>query len=162
LITFASAAGALLMKFAAPPILKRWGYRQVLIINASLTAGTLALCATFSDQTPVALMIAVLLIGGFFRSLQFTAVNTLGFADITADRMSAATGFSAMAQQLGMSLGVGIAASAINLSMTVRGANVLGVPDMITGFVVISLCCALSVLSFRRLPPGAGASLQHK
>ena len=161
-ITFASGAGALLMKFAAPPILKRWGYRQVLIINAALTAATLALCATFSDQTPVAIMIAVLLIAGFFRSLQFTAVNTLGFADITPDRMSAATGFSAMAQQLGMSLGVGIAASAINLSMTVRGASVLAIPDMITGFVVISLCCALSILSFRRLPSNAGASLQHK
>ncbi len=162
LITFSSAAGALLMKFVASPILKRWGYRQVLIVNAALTAVTLALCVTFSDQTPVSLMIAVLLIAGFFRSLQFTAVNTLGFADITPDRMSAATGFSAMAQQLGMSLGVGIAASVLNLSMTVRGASDLAVPDMMSGFLVISLCCALSILSFRRLPSSAGESLQRE
>lgn len=161
-ITFASAAGALLMKFTAPPILKRWGYRRVLIINALLTGATLALCATFSDQTPIALMVAVLLIAGFFRSLQFTAVNTLGFADITPDRMSAATGFSAMAQQLGISLGVGIAASAINVSINIRGDNTLTIADMIAGFMVISLCCALSVLSFRRLPSSAGESLQRK
>jgi hypothetical protein len=162
LITFASAAGALLMKFTAPPILKRWGYRRVLMSNAVLTGAALALCSTFSDQTPVAIMIGVLLIGGFFRSLQFTAVNTLGFADITSDRMSSASGFSAMAQQLSISLGVGIAASAINVSMTVRGAQTLDSTDMMAGFITIGLLCALSALSFRRLSPTAGESLQKK
>jgi hypothetical protein len=162
LITFASAAGALLMKFTAPPILKRWGYRRVLMSNAVLTGAALAVCATFSDQTPVAVMIGVLLIGGFFRSLQFTAVNTLGFADIPSDRMSSASGFSAMAQQLSISLGVGIAASAINVSMNIRGATTLASSDLVAGFVTIGLFCALSVLSFRRLPASAGESLQKK
>lgn len=162
LITFASAAGALLMKFTARPILQRWGYRRVLMSNAVLTGGALALCSTFSDQTPVAIMIGVLLIGGFFRSLQFTAVNTLGFADIPADRMSSASGFSAMAQQLSISLGVGIAASAINVSMSIRGADALSSVDLVAGFVTIGLFCALSVLSFRRLAPSAGESLQSR
>ena len=114
LITFASAAGALLMKFVARPILQRWGYRKVLMVNAALTGAGLALCATFTSQTPMALMIGILLLAGFFRSLQFTAVNTLGFVDVPQDKMSLASGFSAMMQQLGISLGVGIAGSSFD------------------------------------------------
>lgn len=162
LITFASAAGALLMKFVAPPILKRWGYRQVLMVNAVLAGTSLALCATFTSQTPTALMIGILLMAGFFRSLQFTAVNTLGFVDVPQEKMSVASGFSAMMQQLGISLGVGIAASSINLSQLVRGGDALTSTDIITGFLVIGSCCVLSVLSFRRLPTTAGDALRYK
>ena len=102
---------------------------------------------------------------GFDRlsgALQYQIVNTLGFADIPADRMSSASGFSAMAQQLSISLGVGIAASAINISMKVRGANALTSVDLMAGFVTIGLFCALSALSFRRLAPTAGESLQNQ
>ena len=162
LITFASAAGALLMKFVAPPILKRWGYRQVLMSNALMTGLTLAVCALFTDQTPVAVLIGVLLLAGFCRSLQFTAVNTLGFADIPPEKMSTASGFSAMAQQLGISLGVGIAAGVINLSMSMRASDALSSTDIMAGFIVIGACCILSILSFRRLPADAGHALHRR
>ncbi len=94
LITFASAAGSLLMKFVATPIVKRFGFRRVLTVNALLTGGFVMVCAVFSATTPAWLMIAVLLLGGFFRSLQFTAVNTLTYADITQENMSRASSFA--------------------------------------------------------------------
>lgn len=162
LITFASAAGALLMKFVASPILKRWGYRRVLMVNAVLVGVSLSLCATFTKSTPAVVMISILLVAGFFRSLQFTAVNTLGFVDIPQEKMSVASGFSAMMQQLSISLGVGIAASAVNLSQLLRGGDALVSADIITGFIVIGLCCCCSVLSFRRLPLTAGDALRHR
>lgn len=162
LVSFASAAGALIMKLAARPVLERWGYKRVLTVNALLMSGTMALSALFTATTPVWVMIAVLLVAGFFRSLQFTAVNTLGFADITPEKMSAASSFSAMAQQLGISLGVAIAASVINLSMTLRGDQTPAQVDMAAAFVVIALCCGLSALSFRRLPDSAGESLRRR
>jgi EmrB/QacA subfamily drug resistance transporter len=162
LVTFASAAGALLMKFAASPILRRWGYRNVLMANALMTGLSLALCATFTDQTPIPVMIAILLGAGFFRSLQFTAVNTLGFVDVPPEKMSAASGFSAMLQQLGISLGIGIAASSINISQLVRGSPTLTTPDIVVGFLVIGACCALSVFSFWRLPRTAGDAFRKK
>lgn len=105
MITFASAAGALLMKFVATPIVTRYGFRRVLTINAILTGLFIVACAAFTPVTPAWAMIAVLLAGGFFRSLQFTAVNTLTYADIGPERMSRASSFAAMAQQLGISLG---------------------------------------------------------
>ncbi len=72
LITFTSTLGALIVKGAAPTVLKRFGFRNVLIANAILGGLSIAACAMFSAATPFWLMIAVLMIGGFFRSLQFT------------------------------------------------------------------------------------------
>jgi len=162
LITFASAAGALLMKFVAQPILHGLGFRRVLMVNAMLTGAFVIACVVFTPLTPAWLMILVLLFGGFFRSLQFTAVNTLTFADIPAEKMSRASSFSAMAQQLGISLGVAIAAATLHLSMLIRGAAKLETPDVLAGFVVIGLLCMLSSLSFRKLGVTDGAQLRHK
>lgn len=161
LITFASAAGALLMKFVATPIIQRFGFRQVLTINAMLTGVFIIACATFTATTPIWLMIGILLIGGFFRSLQFTAVNTLTYADMSPERMSRASSFAAMAQQLGISLGVGVAAVTLNLSMASRGETTIAVSDIMIAFVVIGVLCSLSTLSFRRLAPTAGELLQR-
>jgi EmrB/QacA subfamily drug resistance transporter len=161
LITFASAAGALLMKFVATPIIQRYGFRRVLTINALLTGGFLMACATFTPTTPVWLMIGILLIGGFFRSLQFTAVNTLTYADMSPERMSRASSFAAMAQQLGISLGVGVAAVTLNLSMASRGAHTISISDVMIAFVVIGVLCSASSLSFRRLSPTAGEQLRR-
>lgn len=162
LITFVSAVGAIAMKLWAPPILNRWGYRRVLIVNAVLTGSAMALCATFTATTPVWVMISILLVSGFFRSLQFTAINTLGFADIPQNKLSVASGFSAMAQQLAISLGVGISASVINLSMLVKGHETPSSADISIGFAVIGLICAMASLFFRRLPASAGEVLQKK
>ncbi|BDC26151.1 High-copy suppressor of rspA [Bordetella parapertussis] len=161
MITFASAAGALLMKFVATPIVTRYGFRRVLTINAILTGLFIVACAAFTPVTPAWAMIAVLLAGGFFRSLQFTAVNTLTYADIGPERMSRASSFAAMAQQLGISLGVGVAAVTLNVSMAARGAASLAIGDVVVGFMVVGALCMLSVLSFRRLAPSAGAQLQN-
>lgn len=160
LITFASAAGALLMKFVATPIVRHFGFRRVLTVNAVLTGLFIMACAAFTPGTPVWLLIGILLVGGFFRSLQFTGVNTLTYADIAPERMSSASSFAAMAQQLGISLGVGVAAVTLNISMAVRGADHFATGDAMVAFVVIGVLCAASTLSFRRLAPQAGAQLQ--
>jgi len=161
LITFVGAIGSLMMKMAAPRILNRWGYRYVLTINAVLTGASLAACASFTPEMPAILMLGILLIGGFFRSLQFTAVNTLTYADIAHAGMSRASSFAAMAQQLGISLGVGVAAEALSLSMAWRGGDTLIATDVMVGFIVIGALCALASLSFWRLSPQAGESLRQ-
>ncbi|HEY0293996.1 MAG TPA: MFS transporter, partial [Bordetella sp.] len=159
LITFASAAGSLLMKFVAAPIVRRFGFRRVLTTNALLTGGFVAICALFTSTTPSWLMILILLMGGFFRSLQFTGVNTLTYADVTQESMSRASSFAAMAQQLGISLGVGVAAVTLHASMVLRGGTALATPDILVGFLVVGVLCMLSILSFLRLPALAGAQL---
>ncbi|MBV6306429.1 DHA2 family efflux MFS transporter permease subunit [Candidimonas humi] len=161
LITFTSAAGAMLMKLVATPIIQRFGFKRVLIFDAVVAGAFVALCGLFRADTPVWIMVAILLVGGFFRSLLFTAVNTLTYADISSENMSRASSFAAMAQQLGISLGVGFAAVTLNLSMLARGADHLALPDLVLGFSVIGLLTALSILSFRRLATDAGNHLNQ-
>lgn len=159
MITFASAAGALLMKFVATPIVRRYGFRRVLTVNAVLTGAFICVCALFQPDTPSWLIILVLLVGGFFRSLQFTGVNALTYADIGPDKMSRASSFAAMAQQLGVSLGVGVAAVTLNVSMALRGSERASIADIVAGFLVVGLLCGASFFSFRRLDPAAGSQL---
>jgi fucose permease len=120
------------------------------------------ICASFTQETPGLVMMAILLLGGFFRSLQFTAVNTLTYADINQTDMSRASSFAAMGQQLGISLGVGVAAETVSLSMSWRDAQTVDPQDVLIGFLVIGTLCALAALSFWRLSSTAGASLRAK
>lgn len=160
LITFSSAVGALLMKFVASPIIKRYGFRQVLAWNAVLAAALVAVCGLFQAHTPIWIMIGALTIGGISRSLQFTAINTLAYADMDTSQMSQASSFSAMAQQLAISLGVGLAALTLNLSMDWRGATQLSGVDVQIGFLVTGLMSGLAFFAFRRLPKDAAQALQ--
>jgi EmrB/QacA subfamily drug resistance transporter len=103
--------GNLLMKTVTTPVLRRFGFRPVLIGNGILNALAIAACAFFSPKLPMSFMLLVLLFGGMTRSMQFTALNTIAFADVPQDRMSGAnTLFSAVFQ---LAIGLGVALGAI-------------------------------------------------
>ncbi len=158
-LTFAAALGALTMKLAAKPILRRFGFKRVLVTNAVLSSVSLAAIALFRPDTPHLLILVVLLVGGFFRSLQFTSVNTLGYADIDRQHMSRATSFTSMAQQLSLSVGVGSGALLLHATMTARGGSVLHAGDFVPAFLIVGVCAAASALAFVALPGDAGAEV---
>ncbi len=80
-----------------------------------------ALCATFTPGVPFAWIVGVLVVGGFFRSLEFTSINTIAYADVDNRRMSRATSLVAVGQQLSISAGVAIGALAVELTLWARG-----------------------------------------
>jgi hypothetical protein len=100
-LTFVAAAGALVMKFTAQPILRRFGFRTVLTVNALIGAAFLLAISLFTAATPWWLIVAVLLVGGFFRSLQFTSLNTIAYADVAHPAMSQATSLPASPSRCG-------------------------------------------------------------
>jgi EmrB/QacA subfamily drug resistance transporter len=159
MLTFAAAAGALTMKFTAAPILRRLGFRRVLAANTLICAALLGAVALFTTQTPHLVIVAVLLAGGFFRSLQFTSLNALAYADVEPGRMSRATSFAAAAQQLALSIGVAFAALVLEASMALRGGSELATADFAAGFVAVALVTALPAAYFLRLAPDAGAEV---
>ncbi|MFV9474143.1 DHA2 family efflux MFS transporter permease subunit [Advenella sp. RU8] len=159
MITFAGALGALAMKFVAIPILKKFGFRRVLTVNAVITGLFIMACALFTLETPVWIMTMTLLFGGFFRSLEFTSVNTLSFANIKPEKMSQASSFSATAQQVGISMGMGIATVSIDLSMYLNGSSTASIQDIKSGFIVIGAASILSALWFNRLEKSAGTGM---
>ncbi len=162
LTTFASTVGALFMKTLASRILKRFGFRPVLIVNAVVSAVFLAACAWFSITTPFALMFAVLLVGGFFRSLQFTSTNVLAYAQVDDRRMSRATALTAVGQQLSLSAGVALGGAAVELTVWDKAAATITAADFPPAFLLIAAISAISAVIFARLPPDAGAELAHR
>ena len=162
LITFASAAGAMGMKMAAATLLKRFGFRAILMFNAVLSSCFLAACAFFTEAMPVALMFFILLVGGFFRSLQFTSINTIAYAEIEQTRVSRATALVSVGQQLSISAGVAIGALAVDLTAQFRGHADLRAEDFQTAFLIVAAISALSVFIFSRLSPEAGAELSGR
>lgn len=159
LLTFASAAGALAMKTLASPVIHRWGFRRVLVVNAVVSALFIAACAFFTPATPPLAIFALLLIGGFFRSLQFTAVNTLGYADVPPQLMSRATGFASMAQQLAATAGVALGALLLHVILLLHGGTVLRYQEFAPAFVVVALFSLASLPLFLSLSPAAGDEL---
>ncbi len=90
-LTFCSAAGALLMKFTAKPIVHRFGFRTTLIWNGIICSVTLLAMASFATRPSAVLIVSVLLVGGYFRSLQFTCLNAMAYAEVERALMSYAT-----------------------------------------------------------------------
>jgi len=161
LITFASGLGSFFNKMSTGPILRQFGYRTTFIVNCAIAASFIAVCALFSASTPALLMFGLLAVGGFFRSLQFTALNSLAFADIPSAKMSAGTSFMSMVQQLTNGMGIALAAIIVHLVHTWHGGvnEPLAAMDFRVAFAAVAVLSLFSILSFRRLPLAAGAEV---
>jgi EmrB/QacA subfamily drug resistance transporter len=156
LITFSSAAGAMLMKAAASRILRRWGFRRVLIWNGVLATLLLMAAAFFRPGWPIWAITGVMLVGGFFQSLQFTAYNTVAYADIPRAMMSAATSFYTTFQQLMLSAGICVAAGTLALSIHVQHHAVPTLSDFSVTWVVLGLVTLVASPICAMLPEDAG------
>jgi len=131
----------------------------VLVWNGLLASLLLCGFGLFRADTPYWLMVAVLLASGCFRSLQFTSLNAIAYAEIGQDRMSQASSLAAMAQQVSLALGVTIGGYALSLAGRLTG-QVDGAPINFTfAFLTVGLISALSTLQMRRLAPDAGAEM---
>ncbi|MFT0860179.1 DHA2 family efflux MFS transporter permease subunit [Ancylobacter sp. G4_0304] len=162
MITFAAAAGAMTMKFTAAPIIRTFGFRRVLVVNCVIASAFIAAGALFRPGMPYLAMVAILLLGGFFRSLQFTSTNALSYADISNEAMSRATSFASVAQQVSISTGVAVAALVLDGTRRWRGDGTIHLSDFNVAFTVVALIAVCSVFFFLRLPEDAGAALARR
>lgn len=160
-ITFAAAVGAMAMKIVAPPTLRRYGFRNVLVVNALIAGGFVALPALFTPATPIALITLLLLIGGFFRSLQFTSINALNFADIPPQRMSRATTLTSVAQQLSLSFGISIGAITLETTTRLSGGGI-DASSFVPAFLVVGLLTTSSAIPFALLARDAGDEMSGR
>jgi EmrB/QacA subfamily drug resistance transporter len=161
MITIAAAMSSLTMKMAIPPTLRRWGFRTVLLGNGVISAGAIAVCAIIGTSTAAYVVFLLLLVGGFFRSLQYTSLTTLSYADIPNQRTSAATSFSSMMMQVMNGMGVAFAAVLLHLMQLVRAepSTIVSVADIRTVFLLMSLVALSGCLFYARLAPDAGAEV---
>jgi EmrB/QacA subfamily drug resistance transporter len=158
-ITLASSAGAIVMKPATTWALRWFGFRDTLLVNGLLSAASLILCAAFRPAWPVAAIYLVLLTGGFFRSLQFTAYNTIAYADIPPARMSGATSLYATLQQVSLTLGVTAGAASLEATMALTGRAVPITTDFAIAFAAVGVAALAAAPVSWLMPRHAGAEL---
>src|SRR6266480_2731883 len=156
LVTFASAVGAMGMKTLAARIIKTFGFRNMMTINALVSSVFLAACALFTVSTPLLLIMIILVVGGFFRSLQFTAINTVAYAEVEPAQMSRATTLVSVNQQLAVSAGVAVGAFSVESTMLLHHVSELSAADFAPAFIVVSVISAISAYFFYEMPADAG------
>jgi EmrB/QacA subfamily drug resistance transporter len=156
LVTFASSAGAMGMKALAARLIRTFGFRNIMTINAVVSSVFLGACALFTATTPLLLIMILLVVGGFFRSLQFTAINTLAYAEVEPAQMSRATTLVSVNQQLAISAGVAVGAFSVESTMMLRHASELSSSDFAPAFWVVSIISTLSAYFFYEMPTDAG------
>ena len=137
-------------------IIKTFGFRNVMVINAVVSSIFLAACALFTITTPLLLIMILLVVGGFFRSLQFTAINTLAYAEVEPAQMSRATTLVSVNQQLAVSAGVAVGAFSVESTMLLHHVSELSASDFVPAFIVVSIISTISAYFFYEMPVDAG------
>ncbi len=159
LITFASSLGSLVVRAAAPGIIRRMGFRQVLVWIGALATLLLALAAAFRPGWPLWGIYALLIAIGFFQSLQFMAYNTIAYADVSREQMSAATSFYTTFQQMALSLGIATSAAALAVSIRLTGHTEPHLFDFSASLLFVSAISMLAPLLATRMDENAGAEM---
>jgi EmrB/QacA subfamily drug resistance transporter len=157
LLTFATALGALTMKPLIRPLLRRFGFRTILVANAVAAAAGVAACALFNPSWPPIAIFLVLAAGGLSRSLQFTSMATMAFADVPQNKLAAATAMTGTIQQLSVALGVVLGSLTLAAGMYVRGTAEPGLAEFQAGFVVAGLVMLAMLPGALRLPRDTAA-----
>ncbi len=147
------------MKALTNPILRRWGIRRVLITNGLLLAVGIALCALITSGMPLLVSGLFLAVAGATRSMQFTGVVMVTFADVSATQRGTASVVFSLTQQVGSAMGVAIGALLLNFSLLLRHGTDLVTADFRLALLLSALFGALGVISYFKLAPDAGAEI---
>lgn len=165
LLVLAVFVGNLTIKPATTPLIRWLGFRRLLLINGALNVCSLLACALLTPQTPVWAIMLILYLGGVFRSIQFTGVSTLAFADVPAAQMSDANTLFSTASQLAVGLGITLGAIGIRLGEQVGDwlhlTELPGISFRLS-FVFIALICQVGMIDSLHLAKTAGSSVSEK
>lgn len=106
LLLMPTAAAAMMMKLISVRVLRRFGYRRVLIVNTVMIGITICMFSIITPSTPIWAILLLALSQGFFNSLQFSSMNSMAYADIKAEDSSMASTIASSMQQMSMSFGL--------------------------------------------------------
>lgn len=165
LLVLAVFVGNLTIKPATTLLIRRLGFKKLLLINGALNVLDLLVCALITPTTPIWVIMLILYFGGVFRSIQFTAVSTLAFADVPSAQMSYANTLFSTATQLAAGLGITLGAIGIRIGEKISEACHLSALPGISfrlAFVVIALVCLAGIIDTFRLTKSAGSVVSNK
>lgn len=158
-VLLASGAIALVTKTQTTGLLRRFGFRRVLIFNGVLCSAALMLCAAFRADWGVLLIALAVSAGGFSRSVQFNALAAITYADLSTQKIGAATALNTAVQQLAVLLGIAIAVVIVGMSAQFGLRAKPDTLDFSHAFILAGLFAMLSVPFCFRLSAQAGGEL---
>lgn len=165
LLVLAVFAGNLSIKPATTPLIRWLGFKKLLLINGAFNVLALLACALLTAHTPEWLTFVILYLGGVFRSVQFTGVSTLAFADVPSPQMSYANTLFSTATQLAVGLGITLGAIGIRIgehvSTWLQITAIEGISFRLA-FVFIALICLVGMIDTLRLTKDAGSAVSRK
>lgn len=157
LLVLAIFAGNLAMKPFTSGLLRRFGFRRVLLGNGLVGVACILACLGLQQGMAWYWMALVLFMGGLSRSMQFTTYNAVGFADAPQQQMAEASTLFSMCFQLAMALGVAVVALLLRVAMQLRGGESgLTVADFHWALLGLALIAGVALLDALRLPANAG------
>ena len=154
--------GNLAMKAVTSPILHRFGFKRVMIINGVLSILSIIACIFIDPNMPISIIVAILFLNGIFRSMQFTSINTIGFADLAPGQISSASAITSASMQLGNTLGVALASLGLVVAHNLGDAqtNSLSLQDFQMSLAFIAFISFMGLVCLFRLPSNAGESIR--
>lgn len=156
-LTFLMAAGAWSMRLAMPPLLRRFGFRRVLLTNTPIVAALVAGFSLFRADTPIWLMAAYIFIIGLFRTVQWASTGNLSYSDIPPEELGR---FSALFYVLWQSAVVISFGTAAALLSSLAGPDQRAAPaDFRIVFLVEAAVTLCALIAYSRLKAGDGVNV---
>ncbi len=163
LLMMPAAMGAMGMKMLAPRVLRRFGYRRVLMVNTVMIGVTVGMFSLVNVGTPIWAIVMLGLTQGLFNSLQFSSMNSMAYADVDAADSSMASTMASSMQQMSMSVGLACGTLVVGWYLgDVPQSNRVAVMNALDhAFLTMAALTVLSSLSFWTLRPGDGDSVSR-
>jgi MFS family permease len=162
LLLLASALGNLGMKALTTRILERWGFRLVSVVDVSVAGISLIACGLLTPGTPLALVLIVVFVYGMARSMQFSTLATLAYADVAQPQMSAASTLWSAAAQMTIGLGIAFGALALRVAANINGettGHVFTLDDFRLAFLAAGVLTLISVWGYAQMARDAGQNV---
>ena len=160
-VVVAVFVGNLAIKPFTTPIIRRFGFRTTIIGSSVAGAALSAAFVLVGPTTPIPLLVAVLLVAGAFRSIGFTAYNSIQFGDVPPELTSGANTLAATVQQIAIGFGIAVAALAVRAMLALASAVAPGQQDLgyRWAFGVVAVVLLVPVIETALLPRHAGAAV---
>ncbi len=165
LLLLASAIGNFGMKAFTTPILQRWGFRTVCIVDVLVATISTIACGLLTPSTPLLWILIVVFVYGLARSMQFTSLATLAYADIPQSQMSTASTLWSAANQMTIGMGIAFGALSLQVAAWARGAGntttemVFTLSDFKWAFAAAGILTLASLPGYWRMDRQAGAKI---
>lgn len=164
LLLMPAPAAAILMKVMTAPILRWTGHRTALRWNTFILGAIIASFSVVEPSSPLALILGLSFLQGFFMSLQFTSVNSLAYADIPDARTSGASALTSTGQQMSMSFGIALAS--LTATLLLGGDLEPRAPEVFAAglhrtFWILGGLTVLSSIIFLWLKPDDGNNISN-